>query len=60
MRCAVCSGKLLYDRIDDETRCLICGRAAKPLAPLRIERKRQEYPRRFTGTRDDAPDQRAS
>ena len=50
MRCAVCAGPLLFDRIDNESRCLICGRIAKQQLPKYVEppeRKRQEYPRRF-------------
>ena len=56
MRCTVCSGPLLFDRLENESRCLICGRAAKaPSAkrPPPPERKRQEYPRRFKTHRDD-------
>jgi hypothetical protein len=50
MRCAVCSGPLIYDRIDKESRCLMCGRPEKREAPARAEtatRMRMEYPRRY-------------
>jgi hypothetical protein len=50
MRCAVCSGPLFYDRIDKESRCLMCGRPEKHRTPRRAEkpaRIRVEYPRRY-------------
>jgi hypothetical protein len=49
MRCTVCAGPLLYDRIEDESRCLICGRPARRKLPSRAAGpKRDEYPRRYT------------
>lgn len=33
-RCAACGGLLLYDAVDQETRCLLCGRAAEPIVSL--------------------------
>jgi len=47
MRCPHCSGPLLYDRVEREYRCLICGRAVTPDRPPREAPKlRREYPRR--------------
>lgn len=48
MRCATCAGPLLHDRLDDEWRCLLCGRVARRGGARRAEvvRTREPYPRR--------------
>jgi hypothetical protein len=59
MRCTVCTGPLIYDRIDDEARCLICGRPAPNVRARRAvpaERRREEYPRRYKTSADDTID----
>jgi len=50
MRCPVCNGRLLYDRIDDEWRCFSCGRPVRrtgPRPPADTTRGRKEHPRRY-------------
>ena len=34
MACQRCGGRLMYDRLDAEWRCLLCGRARRRRAPV--------------------------
>lgn len=61
MACQRCGGRLMYDRLDAEWRCLLCGRARRRRAPiLELSRPPTAFRRKWDVSPEELRADRAS
>lgn len=47
MRCTTCGGSMLPDRLDNDFRCIMCGRPRKRRPTTRLEKQRPVFRRNW-------------